>query len=178
LKGQLIALRYVRPLLDIASDHGVADKVGEELLALHNSLTQGSQFSAFLLDPSVSHTEKKLLLDKALQSGEAITRDFLKVLIDKGRPEIILSAYSLYSALLREKQGIFTAIVETAMPIKADTQLMIKTKLEKEFNKKLQVEYKVTPAIIGGLRIQIGNVLLDRSVSGSLSHLKKIIAGD
>lgn len=178
MKNWLIAQRYVRPLLQIASDKGVAGKVGEELNALHSVLTENPQLRAFLLDPSVSRADKKQLLDKSLSSAEQITRDFLKVLVDKGRTAIILSAYPLYSEMLQKEEGVSSAIVETALEVDSATKQRIQAKIEQQFGTKLLIEYRITPAILGGLRIQIGNVLLDRSVSGSLNRLKKTIAGE
>ena len=74
-------------------------------------------------------------------------------------------------------KGILNGTIQSAIELDDETMCEIKESLEKRFSKKLILEHRVTPELIGGLRIQVGNMVIDASVKSRLENLKEILAG-
>jgi F-type H+-transporting ATPase subunit delta len=63
------------------------------------------------------------------------------------------------------------AIVESAAPLDLEERSRAADSIIAQYGKDLTFEYKVTPELLGGLRIQVGNDVLDGSVKGRLDRL-------
>ena len=64
--------------------------------------------------------------------------------------------------------------VESAVEIDDATRQRVLAGLAKSYGTDLMVQYKITPALLGGLRIRVGNDVLDGSVQGRLTRLANV----
>lgn len=82
----------------------------------------------------------------------------------------ILAALQRLVRLDAERRRV---LVESAVELDADTRKRVVAGLAKDYGADLNVEYKVDPALLGGLRIRVGNDVLDGSVQGRLDRLSR-----
>ncbi len=105
-----------------------------------------------------------------------MARNFLRTVIENGRlaalPEIALQFRALKSA----QSGSSDAVVYSAFAIETDALAGVTAALEKRFGRKLQVSVQLQPELIGGIRVVVGDEVLDTSVKARLEQMKVALA--
>lgn len=92
------------------------------------------------------------------------------------KPRHTLSALKDYQRLVRMELDRRHALIESATPLESDTMLEILEDLQMRFGSDVTHEFKVNPALIGGVRIRLGSDVWDGSVSGRLEHLQNALS--
>jgi F-type H+-transporting ATPase subunit delta len=99
-------------------------------------------------------------------------KNFLRTVIENGRlnalPEIALQ----FRALKNAQSGSSDAVVFSAFPIDAAVLADVALSLEKRFDRKLNVTVELQPELIGGIRVVVGDEVLDTSVKARLEQMK------
>ncbi|MCB1232893.1 MAG: F0F1 ATP synthase subunit delta [Verrucomicrobiae bacterium] len=91
------------------------------------------------------------------------------------KPRGYLGMIAAYGRLVRLELEKHHAIVESAVTLADETRSTVEFDLQKKYDGKLTVEYKVNPALIGGMRVRVGSDVWDGSVKGRLERLKERI---
>jgi len=92
------------------------------------------------------------------------------------KPRHTLSALKDYQRLVRMELARRHAVIESATPLELDASAGILSDLRDRFGSDITHELKVNPALIGGVRIQLGSDVWDGSVSGRLEHLQNALS--
>jgi F-type H+-transporting ATPase subunit delta len=99
-------------------------------------------------------------------------QNLLRMVIDNSRlaamPEIAVQ----YRALVNEQSGVSDATVYSAFPIDGTQLADVVGSLEKRFNRKLNANVVVEPQLIGGIRVVVGDEVLDTSVKARLEQMR------
>jgi F-type H+-transporting ATPase subunit delta len=103
--------------------------------------------------------------------GEA-TKNLLRVVIDNGRLAALPELASQFHALVNSRTGVSDATVFSAFPIEPAQLADVVATLEKRFARKLNATVVVDPALIGGIRVVVGDEVLDTSVAARLEQMK------
>ncbi|MDP8239857.1 MAG: ATP synthase F1 subunit delta [Candidatus Hatepunaea meridiana] len=172
MSGGSLARRYVQPLFEVAQENNQIDRINNDLELLDRTLSESEELRGFLVDPSIIRQLKKGLIEKLFTEFSHYSMNFVKVVIDKNRPEVLKSAYSLFMELLNIHRGITPGIVESAVPLEDADFEKVKTTLELRLGSKLVLERRVDPSLLGGVRAQVGNTVIDGSLRGRLNKLK------
>ena len=93
-----------------------------------------------------------------------------------GKPRHYLDLLKNYHRLLRLETEKHSAVVESAVELNWDTRWKIEQSLKAKHGQDLTITFKINTALIGGLRIQIGNDVWNGSVQGRLQRLKDELA--
>ena len=93
-------------------------------------------------------------------------------MIDNGRTNALPEIAVQFHALVNAKSGVSDAIIESAYPIEAAQLADVKTALEKRFKRKLNASVVIKPELIGGIRVVVGDEVLDTSVAARLQQMK------
>lgn len=99
-------------------------------------------------------------------------QNFLHTVVDNGRLSILPEIASQFQALVNAASGVSKATVYSAYPM-SDAQLAeVMSSLEKRFARKLEGTVQVDPELIGGIRVVVGDEVLDTSVKARLEQMK------
>lgn len=177
MRGSVLARRYVQPLFEVARDKDELERIYDDLKSLDQAFSGTPKLKGYLSDPSVEKHDKKSVLEKIFAGASKYTLNFMRVAIDKNRSEVLWQAYPLFRDMLNEHRGIQLGVVETAVTISDEDFAKIKSTLENRFESGLDLDRKVNPDLLGGLRVRIGNVVLDGSVRNRLTRLKELLVG-
>ncbi len=172
-----LAIRYVKPLFEVAQDKGELDGITADLARIDETLEQSPELRNFLHDPSVLRSSKQEAVELIFEGASTYVMNYMRLIIDKNRTEVINSTYRIFRKLIDKSRGITTGLVESAVKLDEKTYNAIRSKLEKRFKVKLDLDQQVVPDLLGGLRIRIGNTVIDGTVQGQLSRLRNTLAG-
>lgn len=134
---------------------------------------------ALLTSPSVRAEEKRNAMDRLIPAAPPSARNFLHILVDRGRLGEIAGIAEAFRERLNRERGIVTAEVTTAVPIDPDTERVLTQRLGaflQQDPQKLVIRQRVDPAIIGGVVARVGDTLIDDSVRGRLERLRRTLA--
>ena len=99
-------------------------------------------------------------------------KNFLRAVIANGRLAILPEVAAQFRALVNAQSGTSDAVVHSAFPIEGATLEQIAEVLERKFGRKLNVSVVLQPELIGGIRVVIGDEVLDTSVKARLEQMK------
>ena len=99
-------------------------------------------------------------------------KNFLRAVIENGRLSALPEIATQFRALKNAQSGSSDAVVYSAFPIPADALGDVAGALERRFGRKLNVTVQEDPSLIGGIRVVVGDEVLDTSVKARLEQMK------
>lgn len=173
-----LARRYAGALFEAAKVLNAVDNVESDLGMVTYSLDESPQLGETLTHPLIPSDRKKQIISSIFKGKvQDVTLDFLFLLVDKRREEIIPDVESEYVNLANQYRKIVTVAVTSAVELSDDEQAKLRMKLGELTGKTAELELSVDPALIGGLLVQIGDTVLDGSVRGQLAALREKMLG-
>lgn len=169
-----IARPYAEALFKAtSSDPGATQAWLDEVAAIAGS----PELQQFADNPKA--TPEQVLGVIAGASGSPLppaANNFLMVLLDNGRFAALPEIARQFRALANVQSGTSDAVVYSAFPIDDAALVQVSAALEKRFGRKLQVSVRQEPALIGGIRVVVGDEVLDTSVRARLEQMKVALA--
>ena len=155
---------------------GLADAAGElaqwsATLARLAEATSSPELNQLLGNPKITATQ---LIDLLLAVGDdsrAQMRNFLSALVESKRVPALPSVRDIFETLKNEREGTVDATVESAFPLD-DAQLAVLVgDLEHRFARKIRATVSIDKELIGGVRVTVGDEVIDGSVRGKLAAM-------
>jgi F-type H+-transporting ATPase subunit delta len=100
------------------------------------------------------------------------TKNLLRAVIDNGRLAVLPDIAAQFHALVNVRGGVSDATIESAFAIDAAQLPAVVSSLEQRFGRKLNAHVVVVPELIGGIRVVVGDEVLDTSVKARLEQMK------
>ncbi len=168
---------YAKSLVDLADEQGGRDlitEVGEELQAIVTLADEDARFGEFLTSIIVP-ADKRAQSLKNIFTGKMtdLTLHFLLVVNRKGRLGHLRQIDLAYRALREEKFGYVAVALTTAHELSGAQVLSLTEKLRQSLNREPIITTTVSPDLIGGMKVQIGDQLIDASVASHLRRLRQ-----
>ena len=141
------------------------------------AVASDAQLQQLALDPNVSAEQVFGVVSAscAKVNGKELPAkavNFLRTVIENGRLDAVPEMAVQFRALKNVQSGSFDAIVFSAFPIDGSALADVATMLEKRFGRKLNVAVALQPELIGGIRVVVGDEVLDTSVKARLEQMK------
>jgi F-type H+-transporting ATPase subunit delta len=166
-----IADIYARSLLELAEQSRSVDAVANDLETVSTLLEQNPDFEAFLASPYFAEQTKRDLVRKVLTGKlQALTLNFLSVMIDHDRGMFLPEIIGRYRQLYRVYQGYRTVEVTVAQPMNDEQMEKLSRELAEALHAKVDLDVHVDPSIIGGVVIRYEDKMVDNSVKGRLAR--------
>jgi ATP synthase F1 delta subunit len=168
------AHRYAQALLLAAVKAGELDRVEAEVQSLSDLFARTPQLVKFLMQPLVPFSEKERLLRQRLQGRlSPVTLNFLLTVVKHKRADAFEHIARVFEELVREYRGEVVAEVTSAVPLTEYERTITLQRLQEITGKRVLLSERVDPSIIGGMRIIVGNKLLDLSLRGHLERIRE-----
>jgi ATP synthase F1 delta subunit len=171
-----IARVYSDALFRAGKDLGKLDALHEQLSAFVTALRENREMQLFLFSPYFSSAEKREGLAKALDGAEPELVNFLELLIEKHRMPVVFRIDRQFEALWAKENKRLGVTVTSAVELDPEVAKRIGSEIEKQTGTEVELESRVDDTILGGLVLQVGNMVLDASVRNRLDKLRKSIA--
>lgn len=166
-----IARPYAEAVFRIAKDKGTLAPWSEKL-ALLSAITQDPQMQNCIGNPGLT-IGKKAELVKSLcgETADGDANNFIQVLAENERLALLPEIADLYEALKGVEEGIKDAVIYSAFPLDAAQQQKLVVDLETRFKSKLKASIVVDPSLVGGVKVVVGDQVLDLSVRAKLESM-------
>ena len=129
-----------------------------------------------LTNPDTDSRVKADVLERVLGQADELTRNFVRLLVEKGRAGELREVAQEFEALVAAQEGILDVELTTAQSLSDEEFGRIVGRIEAASGRKVQATRNVDPALIGGLVLQAGSMRLDASVRGRLERLRTELA--
>ena len=106
--------------------------------------------------------------------GDGLTaemQNFVHVLIENNRLTLAPEIHEIFLELKNEREGVVEAVVESAFPLDAAQTAALTAELERRYRRKVKSQVTVNKELIGGVRVQVGDEVIDSSVRGQLAMM-------
>lgn len=173
----LIEKRYAEALVDISVQKGMIDAYQEEFKDLVDLYNTHSDLKLLLINPQIKAEAKKELITKLYKNKmKTELLNFVLLLIDKGRIKFLPSILDEYIQLANKHKNILDMTIISAAPLE-DTQInALKEKYKALYNSSaVKANIEVDSSLIGGVKVRIGDKVIDGTVKGRLDSLKQLI---
>ena len=167
---------YARALFDAALDEKRLMPVREQLQQLVEAEAAVPELRKLLRNPQLDPRSKAAALDDLLADGENLLRNFLLVLVDKGRAGQLEEMAREFERLVSEHEGVVHAELTTAVELSDEDAGELLQQIERASGRRVEASRSVDPELIGGIVLQVGSHRLDASVRGRLERLRRELA--
>lgn len=167
------AFRYASALVDLAMEQGALPQIEKDVADLKSMLASSDDLRGMVRSPLVKTSEQQAAMaaiaDKAKLSP--LTKNFLLVLAENRRLADIESMLKAVEDNLAARRGELRAKVESATELSAAQKKALEETLSKTIGQPVAVEADINKALIGGVTITLGSLMIDDSVKTKLERL-------
>lgn len=167
---------YARALFEAAEDEGRLEQVHEELSAIAAAVGAVPELRAALENPEIEHSVKAEILEEILGDGDERTRNFLRLIAEKGRSAELEEIARELDALVAAQERVLQVELTTAFELSEGDFASIVGQIENASGRTVQATRSVDPELIGGLVLQAGSMRVDASIRGRLQRLRRELA--
>ena len=174
-----LAERYATALFDIADERRALDEVASDLRQLRAMLAASADLSRLVRSPILTRDEQgRAISALAVHAGfSPLVRDFLAVVAKNRRLFAIPAMIEAYLTMLAERRGEVTADVIAAQPLSEPQLALLSDQLRRSAGRRVSVNARVDPGLIGGLIVKVGSRMVDGSIKSKLQRLQLAIKG-
>jgi F-type H+-transporting ATPase subunit delta len=171
------ALEYLSEVALVRSAGDDADRVVDELFAVERAVAENADLRDALSDPARSTADKEALLDgllggKALPATVALVKQSLA-----GTYRTVSAALSAYQKVAAEVRNEGVATVRVAAALSAEQETRLAAALATKYGREIHLNTLIDPSVIGGIKVEIGDDVIDGSISSKLDDAQRALAG-
>lgn len=167
---------YASSLFSLAVEQNALDAYGEALAAVKAVFAEHPRYAAVLHSPAIPLQERLRLLDEAFGTIQPPTvLSLLKVMCERGHIRGIDACMEEFERLAQEAKRRQTAVVYAAKPLSGSQQDALKQKLCRMTETDIDLQVVLDESLIGGIKVQLGDTVIDGSLAGRLHSIKGVI---
>lgn len=175
--AKLVSKTYGEALFEIAMESGEqkATELLEEIVTVQKVLAENPEFDKLMEHPGVPKQEKLQVVDNVFKghvSNELA--GFLRIVVSKERYKDLPEIFAYFIELVKEQKKIGVAFVTTAVALTTEQKAAVEGRLlEISGYHKMEMHYEVDATLIAGMKIRIGDRVVDSSIRTKLDGLTK-----
>jgi F-type H+-transporting ATPase subunit delta len=168
-----IANRYAEALMTAAEERHVLKNVGDDLAEIQQTLKGSREFQLFLKSPVIKKEKKRQVVEAVFgKSVQPLTLQFLSLLLEKEREDVLASIIEAFFRMQDEALGIVNVHVNAATELSSQQLAQLERRFETYSNKKVRIDVNLNSQLIGGFIARIGDTMFDGSVKRQLELLR------
>lgn len=170
--NSIVSEVYSDALFDLGKQNNSLDSKQKDLVLIKRILDENKDLSKLLQNPNVQKSDKKQIIDQIFSDLDKESLNFLKVLIDKSRFNYINDIFDGFFNKYYQENNIAIGVLTSARQMQDDDIEAIKEVLSKKLGKKVELDVKVDPNLMGGFSIKIDGKQIDNTLKNRLLDLK------
>jgi F-type H+-transporting ATPase subunit delta len=168
-----IAEVYSRALFEVAKEHDVLDRVHDELGQFADALNEDRDLQVFLFSPYFSSEEKKDGVRRIVTDADERLLNFLELLAERHRMPVLFRIRRSFEAMWAEENRLLPVTVTSAVELDEGLVAEIGRRIQEQTGRRVELSSNIDPDVLGGLRVQVGNMVLDATVRNRLERIRK-----
>jgi len=173
---EALARVYAESLFGVAKEKGDLDTVRDQLAQLCDAFERDRDLEVFFFSPYFSSQEKLEGLRRAVDDADPEFLNFLELLIEKHRMAAIYRIRREYEDLWKQENRRLDVTLTSAIELDPSVIEEVGAAVEKQTGREVDLTSRVDEGIIGGLVLQVGNMVLDTSIHNNLEKLRQSVA--
>lgn len=166
-----IARPYAEALYRLASQKGALAEWSRKL-ELASAVASDDTMHDAISNPKFTRAQvEKIFLDVVGNDFDEEGKNLIRLLVENGRLTLLPEITNQFEKLKAEQSGMLEASISSAFPLSDEQLKDMVDMLEKRFNRKVTAQVSVDSELIGGVKINAGDVVIDASVRGQLNNM-------
>ena len=175
--SQAVARVYAKALFDIGTQEGNLGEIYDDLRGVQAGVEASPESNAFLQSPKLQRRDKKRIMDEIF--ADQVCKPVLgliHVLIDKRREPVFDNIVAEFAKYRDEHEGRVHARVTSAKALDDDQREALIAALSKSTGKSVELNERINPSVIGGIRVNLGDYVLDGTLLRKMNELRRSLA--
>ncbi|SDO45796.1 F0F1 ATP synthase subunit delta [Desulforhopalus singaporensis] len=179
MKQTILAKRYAKAIFTVGQEQNTFEEYDTILQGLSALYAESPEVVDALTNPLYPIDVREKVMTGIIGSMEvdAVMGNFLNLLVQKKRAEILPEIAESYKTMVDEAKNISHGNVVSAVELSDELKTNVQKVLEKLTGKKVELTTSVDQSIIGGIIAKVGDLVLDGSIRTQLAGLKDSIKG-
>jgi F-type H+-transporting ATPase subunit delta len=165
-----VARPYAEAIFALADRGGGLDK-WSRTLAVMAVVAADPEMRTAIGNPNLSADQVYGLFAGACGDLALEAQNLVRVLIENRRLAMLPEIREIYEELKNEREGVIDALITSAQPLDSGQVSALVAELERRFKRKVNPQVEVDPELIGGVRMRVGDEVIDGSVRGKLAAM-------
>lgn len=171
-----VGANYAQALYSLAKDEGADWQILGQLRCLDEAFSAEPDFLRLLATPSLRKDERIRIIDESFREKvHPYVLNFMKLLSEKGYARQFGDCVKAYKQLYNEDNGILTVLAVTAVELSEQQQKKLLEKLQQVTGKQVELQTKVDPACMGGIRLDYDGKQVDGTVKNRLDTIGALL---
>jgi F-type H+-transporting ATPase subunit delta len=172
--------QYANALADIALAQGAAVPVTQQLGDFTAAYASSAELRNILASPAVSKAEKRGVAERisARLGAGKIIRNFLFVVIDHQRTQLLPEIFESFQNVVRERQGVAEAEIFSPTALSEAQKKEMTQALERLTGKRVEAKFSLDTRLLGGAMVRVGDTIYDGSLRKRLNVLREQLAAE
>jgi len=171
-----IARVYAEALFEVAQDKGKLDEIHEQVDEVADAIAENRDLQVFLFSPYFSSAEKREGISRAITGADPELTNFLELLAEKHRMPAIFRIRQRFDDMWAKEKRRLAVRLTSAVQLPSNVVKQVGKEIEEQTGQTIELSTDVDENILGGLVLQVGNMVLDASVRNKLERLRKEVA--
>jgi F-type H+-transporting ATPase subunit delta len=174
MQNEKVARRYATAIFSLAKDAGRIDAVGRGLHSAADAIGADADAGRFFVSPVIDRAEKANVIAATFEGKvDEIVLHTLLLLVRKRREALLAPIVVEYDKLHLAESGRDSLEIQSARELRPEELNALVSRLERIYGKTFQVTRRVNPALLGGVRIAMGDRSIDGTIAGRLDDLAR-----
>ncbi len=171
-----IARVYAEALFGVAKDKGKLDEIHDQLGEVADAIAENRDLQVFFFSPYFASAEKRDGIARVLSGAEPELINFLELLAEKHRMPVIFRIRRRFDEMWAKEKRRLEVRLTSAVELPSAVVKEVGKQIEDQTGQTIELESDVDENILGGIVLQVGNMVLDASVRNKLERLRKEVA--
>jgi F-type H+-transporting ATPase subunit delta len=171
-----IARVYAEALFGVAKDKGKLDEIHDQLGEVADAIAEDRDLQVFFFSPYFASAEKRDGIARVLSGAEPELINFLELLAEKHRMPVIFRIRRRFDEMWGKEKRRLEVRLTSAVELPRDVVKEVGKQIEDQTGQTIELSSDVDENILGGIVLQVGNMVLDASVRNKLERLRKEVA--
>ena len=169
--------RYARALFEVSKEKNEQEKIENDAINFQTILKESRDFQNFIKNPTQTLDQQNKAIDlisERLNFSKSF-KNFFLLLIEKRRIFFVKKILESFLKLCSQKRGEIKASLISSKELSQTDLNKINIELSNAMGSSLKFNYKVDKELIGGLKLQLGSIMIDTSIKNKLKKYEKML---
>ena len=169
--------RYAKVFFEGSRKRGLLEPARTDLLALRALIRTSADFASFLQNLLIPQELRLTILDRLFkESLSAWTQAFLRLLERHRKLHLLNGIATVFEQYDKQALGLLEVTITSARPLEPGQSAAIEERIANRFHRKLETVQRVDPSLLGGFKVQAGDMIFDLSLTHQLERLNNLWA--